>query len=109
MQHKTSFILAALLIGGCANTGLKLSSAGEKVRVLDPDEVSSCREMAKVNAATTRVIMGVERPDATIAKELRIVARNRAAKLGGDTIVPLTIVEDGAQAFVVYKCINPDG
>ena len=43
------------------------------------------------------------------AEELRIVARNSAARMGGDTIVPLTVIEEGQQTFVVYKCVNPDG
>jgi hypothetical protein len=29
--------------------------------------------------------------------------------MGGDTIVPLTVIEKGEQTFVVYKCVNPDG
>ena len=37
------------------------------------------------------------------------IARNSGARMGGDTIVPLTVVEDGQQTFVVYKCVNPDG
>jgi hypothetical protein len=27
--------------------------------------------------------------------------------MGGDTIVPLTVVENGSQSFIVYKCIDP--
>ncbi len=109
MRNKTSLVLAALLLSGCANVGLKLTAEGEKVRVLDPDEVSSCRQLGKTNTSVTPVVMGVARPDMTIAKELHIIARNSAARMGGDTIVPLTIVDQGQQTFVVYKCINPDG
>jgi hypothetical protein len=29
--------------------------------------------------------------------------------MGGDTIVPLTVIDKGTQTFVVYKCVNPDG
>jgi hypothetical protein len=37
------------------------------------------------------------------------MARNSASRMGGDTIVPLTVIEAGQQTFVVYKCVNPDG
>ena len=97
---------AALLLGGCSQ--LKLSDEGQKVRVLDPNEVGSCRLLGKTNASTT-ARMVFERPEKEIAKELRIVASNSAARMGGDTIVPLTIVEEGQQTFQVYKCVNPDG
>jgi hypothetical protein len=105
---KTNIIIAAtILLSACS--GLKLTPDGEKIRVLDPSEVSSCRELGKTNTSVTATVVGIERPDDTIAKELIIIASNGAARMGGDTIVPLTVVEGGQQTFIVYKCINPDG
>jgi len=106
MKNIITIIAATLLLGSCS--GIKLTTGGEKVRILDPSEVSSCRKLGKTNnAVTARVV--VERPEEAIAKELRILARNSAAGMGGDTIVPLTIVENGQQTFEVYKCVNPNG
>jgi len=97
---------AALLVSGCAT--LKLSEGGEKVRVLDPAEVSSCRNLGRTNASVTaRVVF--DRPADAVAEELETVARNSAASMGGDTIVPLTVIDEGKQTFVVYKCVNPNG
>jgi hypothetical protein len=107
MRIRTGLLAASIILGGCA--GLKLTTAGEKVRVLAPDEVESCRELGKTNTSVTSVLMGVPRPDQVVAKELRIVARNSAARMGGDTIVALTVVDQGQQTFVIYKCINPGG
>ena len=100
-------VAAALVASGCA--GLKLSEGGEKVRILDPAEVSSCRELGRTNTTTTWTVAGIPRPIETVSKELRIVARNSAASMGGDTIVPLTVIQEGAQTFLVYKCVNPNG
>ena len=99
-------IAATILLSACSS--LKLTSGGEKVRVLDPAEVSSCREMGRTNNSVTATVI-VDRPEDAVAKELRILARNSAARMGGDTIVPLTIIEGGQQTFMVYKCVNPDG
>lgn len=97
---------ATLLVSGCAT--LKLSEGGEKVRVLDPAEVSSCKNLGRTNASVTaRVVF--DRPADAVAEELETVARNSAASMGGDTIVPLTVIEEGKQTFVVYKCVNPNG
>jgi hypothetical protein len=97
---------AAVLLSGCAT--LKLTEGGEKVRLLDPAEVSSCRQLGRTNASVTaRVVF--ERPESAVAEELETVARNSGANMGGDTIVPLTVIEDGKQTFIVYKCVNPDG
>ena len=105
MKNTLILIAATVLLSSCS--GIKLTNAGEKVRILDPGEVSSCRKLGKTNnAVTARVV--VERPEDAIAKELRILARNSAAGMGGDTIVPLTVIENGQQTFEVYKCVNPD-
>ena len=97
---------AALLLSGCAT--LKLTEGGEKVRVLEPSEVATCRNLGRTNTSVTaRVVF--DRPADAVAEELETVARNSAANMGGDTIVPLTVIEDGKQTFVVYKCVNPDG
>jgi hypothetical protein len=100
-------IAATILLSACS--GVKLTPDGEKIRVLGPGEVSSCRELGKTNTSVTATVAGIERPDDTIAKELIVIASNGAARMGGDTLVPLTVVEAGQQTFVVYKCIDPDG
>lgn len=109
MKIKTLLLFTVtLLLSACA-TSLKLTDEGEKVRVLDPSEVSSCRELGKTNSSVTWQVVGIARPEKTVSKELRIVSRNSASRMGGDTIVPLTVVDKGQQTFVVYKCVNPDG
>ena len=106
MKIKLSIIAAITLLSACST--LKLTEGGEKVRVLGPSEVNSCRELGKSNNKVT-ASLGFERPADTIEGELQIIGRNSAARMGGDTIVPLTVVEEGAQTFIVYKCVNPDG
>ena len=106
MKKFTFIVSAAVLLSACS--GLKLTDEGEKVRVLDPNEISSCKNLGRTSTSVTARIV-VERPADTVAEELRIIARNSAARMGGDTIVPLTVVEEGQQTFVVYKCVNPDG
>jgi len=107
MKTNISIIAATILLSACSS--LKLTPDGEKIRVLQPSEVNSCRELGKTNTSVTATVVGIERPDDTIAKELIIIASNGAARMGGDTIVPLTVVEAGQQTFIVYKCIDPDG
>lgn len=110
INQKIAFILvagAALLVSSCAT--VNLTGGGEKVRVLGPDEVSSCRELGKTNTSVTATALGVPRPPETIARELETIGRNSASNMKGDTIVALTVITDGQQTFVVYKCVNPNG
>jgi hypothetical protein len=104
MKTKTLLLLAASLSLGACATGLKLTEEGEKVRVLDPTEVASCRELGKTNNSVSWQVVGIARPEDAVSKELR-----SASRMGGDTIVPLTVIDKGTQTFVVYKCVNPDG
>ncbi len=106
MKQIICMISAAMLLSACSS--LKLTEGGEKIRVLEPSEISTCKNMGRTNASVTARVV-IERPADSIAEELSIVSRNSAARMGGDTIVPLTVIEDGQQTFVVYKCINPNG
>ncbi len=108
MKLRLAILFTALTVLSACST-FKLSAGGEKVRVLDPNEVSTCREVGKTNVSVTPAIVGIPRSEEVVGKELRAVARNRASELGGDTIVPLTVIEEGKQTFVVYKCVNPEG
>jgi hypothetical protein len=92
MKTKTLLLLAASLSLGACATGLKLTEEGEKVRVLDPTEVASCRELGKTNNSVSWQVVGIARPEDAVSKELR-----------------LTVIDKGTQTFVVYKCVNPDG
>lgn len=106
MKIKVLSTTVAMLLGACSS--LALTPGGEKVRVLDPADVASCRELGRTNNQVTPVMV-VERPIEAVTKELGILARNSASRMGGDTIVPLTVIENGQQTFVVYKCVNPNG
>jgi len=96
----------SLVVTGC--TSIKLSSGGEKIRVLAPGEVSSCKKLGQTNTSVTDMVLGIDRPIEALERELAIIARNSANTMGGDTIVPLTVIEGGKQSFVVYKCIDPN-
>jgi hypothetical protein len=106
MKKITCLLSAAILLSACST--LKLTEGGEKIRLLDPSEVSSCKNLGRTNTSVTDKLV-FDRPADVVAEELVTVARNSASRMGGDTIVPLTVIEDGQQTFVVYKCVNPDG
>jgi hypothetical protein len=94
------------IIAGCGVP--KLNDESEKVRVLSPDEVTSCRELGKSSASVLSKVAGIPRPESAIEEELETMGRNAAADMGGDTIVPLTVIEDGKRSFQIYKCVDPN-
>ena len=106
-MRKNLFLAFVVTICLHACTWVKETPGGEKVRVLSADEVTSCKELGSTSSFLKDKIAGVDRNKDKVKKELQTLARNTAAEMGGDTIVPKTEIEDGKQEFTVYKCINP--
>ncbi len=98
-------LFAAAGLSGCAWVDLKPQA--EKVRVLAMQEVGRCKELGRVSAVTAAKIGFISRPRETVLVEVRRLASNNAADMGGDTIVAVGPLVDGEQAFRVYRCINP--
>jgi len=101
-----SLLLAALtsVLIGC--TWIKLTDAGAEVAQGSAAGVTDCELVGAVTASTqNRVVL--ERGRGKVAEELIVLARNEAATLGGDTIVPAGPMVDGRQDFEVYRCGPP--
>ena len=83
---------------------MKLTPAGEVVRVAKENEVAGCETKGRTHAQTTDRVLIFARRDPTIQNELESLARNEAALMGGDAIVPASAIERGRQTFDVYLC-----
>jgi hypothetical protein len=90
------------LLQGCA--WVKPTASGAEVRVATPAEVAGCREAGSTQVSVLDKVAGVRRGYTTVSEELATLARNSAAQLGGDTVVPTSEIVDGAQTFAVYDC-----
>jgi hypothetical protein len=101
MRNLMLIAAATFALGGCAFN--KLTPQGENVAVLQASEVTRCDRVTATTVNVTSKVV-INRQPAKVAQDLRIVARNRAAALGGDTIVPTTQPTKGEQTFDVYRC-----
>ncbi len=99
---KRSIALAGALALAC--TWVKLTPAGGAVRVAKENEVAGCETKGRTHAQTTDRVLLFARGDPTIQNELESLARNEAALMGGDAIVPASAIERGRQTFDVYVC-----
>ena len=96
--------MLALLLGGC--TWIELTHAGAAVAQGTPSDVTGCELLGDVTASTQDRVL-LERGRGKVAEELIVLARNEAATLGGDTVVPRGPMVDGRQTFDVYRCGPP--
>jgi hypothetical protein len=103
MKRAGILLVISLTLPGCQF--VPLSPGGEKARVLSAAEVQQCRKIGNSTASTKADIVGIPRQETVIAEELSRLARNNAAAMGGDTVVPTSEIVEGRQLFDVYKCI----
>ena len=100
MKKIVVVVCVGFILSSC--TWVRVTSQGEGVRLVQSARaVESCKKIGKVN---TKVVSEVvfNRDAEKVAGELADLARNEAATLGGDTIVPTSEIIDGRRSFDVY-------
>jgi Domain of unknown function (DUF4156) len=102
-MRKTVLLFAALTtLAGC--TWVKLEDTGAHVRVAYDGRVDGCEKAGEVSTSVKHKVGVYDRNDLKVKDELETLARNEAAGLPADTIVPRGEPHDGAQAFTAYRC-----
>lgn len=99
------FALVLVIICLPACTWVKITEEGGKVTLIEELNAKDCIKHGTVKA-TVKHKMGVmlTRAEDTVKEELITLARNRAAELGGDSIVAKGPVNEGSMSFDIYKC-----
>ena len=102
-------LLAAVLVMPLAacSWGIKLDSAGSRVRVAWNDDVSACQTLGTITVSVLDKLGPVNRRNTKVNDELDIMARNEGAGMGADTVKPLGAVNDGEQRWGAYRCGDP--
>ncbi len=105
MLNKYVFILITIFtLNACAT--VKLTHGGEKARLLSSGEVVNCQKRGATKVRVKPTMLTVSRQSTVIAKELQILARNSSVNMGGDTVTPISKIDNGEQTFAVYRCIQ---
>lgn len=104
MRIRVRFLLPALAAFAAGCGVLSLTDDGAAIRLAKPDAVASCTKLGRVKASVLHNVGFIPRHPDAVKEEIEVVARNSAAQMGGDTMVPASGVEDGKQAFDVYQC-----
>lgn len=102
-MKRVLILLAVLPIAACS-WGIKLDSAGSKMRVAWNDDVSRCRDLGKITVSVLNRVGPLDRSKIKVNDELEIMARNEAAGMGADTVKPLSDVRNGEQSWGAYSC-----
>lgn len=97
------WLLPAIAIaGGCSF--VNLTGEGEGVRVAKAEEVAACTGLGRTTASVVHEVASIPRHPDAVKENIEVTARNSAASMGGDTIVPASPIAEGKQTFEVYRC-----
>jgi hypothetical protein len=93
---------ALLALTGC--NWVQLTAAGKAVSLSSASAVTACTRVGRAHVQTLSKVTVVERGGEKLQEELLVLARNEAGDLGGNTIVPESVITEGQQTFGVYRC-----
>ena len=103
MKKILTIIIILAAVGGCSNW-VGLTVEGEGVRLATAAEISNCSRLGRTRSQTLDRVVGVERGAERLQEELLRLARNDAGAMGGNVIVPESLIEEGEQVFGIYSC-----
>ena len=103
MKKILAIIIILAAVGGCSNW-VGLTVEGEGVRLATVAEISNCSRLGRTRSQTLDRVVGVERGAERLQEELLRLARNDAGAMGGNVIVPESLIEEGEQVFGIYSC-----
>ena len=94
-------LVSLLIIVGCASTELTLQ--GSKVNIGKEANLKQCQILGstRLSLSPTRVKLMKEKK---MKEQLTVEARNFAARIGGNMILPVGALEEGKQSFKIYNC-----
>lgn len=103
MDLKTSVLTVAIVaLAGCSF--VKLSDGGKNVDIRENSSTASCTRLGVVTVNGVGKVAGVSRGDKKVKTELSTLARNDAAVMCANVIVPVGEPVDGSQKFEAYNC-----
>ena len=94
--------LTIICLPACA--WVETTKEGKEVTLVKSFNVKDCLKLGTTNATVTHKIGILTRNDESVTEDLIIVAKNRAAELGADSIVSKGPAVEGKMSFDMYNC-----
>lgn len=102
MKNFLLIVTSTAMLSACA--WVQLTSEGENVSLITADRTGNCERIGRATAKTLGSIVTVERGGQRLQTELLTLARNEAGRMGGNAVVPESLINNGEQDYGVYNC-----
>ena len=95
-------VVGTLMMSGCSFVNLNPNA--QDVVLLKPYQARECDQLRRSTSQVLSKIWFINRNKDAMEDELVILAKNTAADLGGNAVVPDSEIVDGKQSFIIYNC-----
>ena len=102
----SGFVLSIVISGLAACTWVEPTKEGSEVLVVKASNVDTCKKLGTATTSVKHKVGIITRSDEKVAEELTILAKNKAAEMGGDSIVAQGELVEGSMSFYIYKCAD---
>jgi hypothetical protein len=104
MRIPVYMLCAAIVLLPAACTWVDVTKEGSEVILVKSENVATCTRLGTTTASVAHKIGPLTRSEEKVKEELVTLARNKAAEMGGDSIVASGPAKEGAMSFEIYKC-----
>lgn len=103
------FALFVVISGLSACTWVEPTKEGSDVLLVKSFNVETCKKVGSTTTSVKHKLGIITRSEEKVTEELTTLAKNRAAEMGGDSIVAQGEPVDGSMSFDIYKCGENQG
>lgn len=90
------------ILTGC--TWVNENASGRKVVITVIDDVKNCTKVGNINANVKHKLGFIPRNNDKVTRELQVLARNEAVRLGANAIVADSAPIEGKQSYQAFTC-----
>lgn len=103
MKFTTCTLIPGILcLSAC--TWVEPTKESSEVTLVKAFNVNNCQKLGTTTSTVKHKVGIVTRDEETVTDELITLGKNRAAAMGGDSIVIKEPANEGSMSFEVYKC-----
>ncbi|UCB55701.1 MAG: DUF4156 domain-containing protein [Thiotrichales bacterium] len=96
--------LPAVILFQSACTWVEPTKEGSEVSLVKAFNVKGCKRIGTANTSVKHEVGIFTRSEEKVTEELVTLAKNKAAEMGGDSIVAQGSPSEGSMNFDVFRC-----
>ncbi|MDX1796531.1 MAG: DUF4156 domain-containing protein [Hydrogenovibrio sp.] len=104
MKIASLLTVALLATALSACSWVQTTEGGKQVTLVKAFNVTDCKKLGSTITSVKDKIGFIERDEKKMMEESVTLAKNTAAKMGGDSIVATSPLKEGSMTFDIYKC-----